>query len=214
MSVCVKARTSAHVDDNVSPSRSKDPVGKWLDVGRGDRVQSSVSAVAGADNVFTGQSDWRHVDTCGVRMCAWAIQYNTHTHTDGTDGPWRASEIQCMCVPSFVDVWVCRLYQRVYMLHQSYCFATSFRIDIRSKAMAFSELLARNCLIGNLVNCKSYARDWIDSVSSRWRRRGGRRWNWLKLRNKSTIKFIQPRISVKLKSLPWHEPFWVDIFKQ
>jgi len=142
-------------------------------------------------------------------------RYNTtHTHTDGTDGPWRASEIQCMCLPSFVDVWVCRLYQRVYMLHQSYCFATSFRIDIRSKATAFSELLARSCLIGNLVNCKSYARDWIDSVSSRWRRRGGRRWNWLKLRNKSTIKFIQPRISVKLKSLPWHEPFWVDIFKQ
>lgn len=102
-----------------------------------------------------------HVVYVGVCVFARA-RYNTihtHTHTQMGKTVLDARPRYNACVSHLSPMCGCVGCTSVYMLHQSYCFATSFRIDIRSKATAFSELLARSCLIGNLVNCKSYARN-------------------------------------------------------
>lgn len=166
--VCARVRaTLTHVRQQTLRLRGvKTWLGSELDVlGRGDRVQSSVSGVAGADNVFTGQSDWlTRRCTCDTSS---SVPYKLHTAEIETVLVRVRDTITAIVSPSFCrSVYVCqvcegvrRVASKLYTSH-----VTSFR-HVSMYGLAFSELLVRRCvMLGNLTDCGSWTREIGESV--------------------------------------------------
>lgn len=119
-------------------------------------MQSSVSGVAGADNVFTGQSDWRRVGVRATHPSCALCKARTQTGVTDTGPCTRPGCTTTAIVPRSTLVDTCRSREGACMrlrceTHshtwtretRALCNEFSFRVSKSVNRHTFSEILAR-----------------------------------------------------------------------